>query len=312
MGEKAKAVFGLIWATVQEYMEDKGPQLAAALAFYTLFSAAPLVIIATALTGLFFGREVAREEVLSYLEDFGGVETRQYILELIERWQNTSSGIIATVVGLAALLYGAYRVFGALRDALNVIFGVRPKKDLSILKRIRNEALPFSMILVVGALLLASLVASTVIAAIAKFFEQTVSTPVELWNLINLSVSFAMTTLLFAIMIRMLPDVRINWRETILGAAITSLMFNLGKSLIALYLAQSGTTSVFGAAGALVVFLFWVYYSAQIFFIGAEFTQVYAEEYGDGVEPIRGALRVKRVKPDDGESTSGEDASDET
>lgn len=298
-----KAVFGIIWATIQNYIEDKGPQLAAALAFYTLFSAAPLVIIATALSGIFFGRDVARQEILSYLEDFGGAETRQYIMELIERWQDTSSGVIATVIGLGALLYGAYRVFGALRDALNAIFNVRPREDLGWKKRIVNEIFPFLMILVIGALLLASLVVSTAIAAVAKFFDQAISTPVELWNLVNLSVSFAMTTVLFAIIIRMLPDVRIEWRDIFIGAALTSFMFNVGKSLIALYLAQSGTTSVFGAAGALVVFLFWVYYSAQIFFIGAEFTQEYARRHGGGVEAIRGARPVQRVPMEREEET---------
>jgi membrane protein len=299
MGARVKAVVGLLWTTVEHYVEDKGPQLAAALAFYTLFSAAPLVIIATALTGLVFGQEVARAEVLNFLEGFGGQATRQYLLELIDRWQDTSSGVLATVVGVAALLYGAYRVFGALRDALNAIFNVRPKRDLSWKQRILNEAFPFSMILFVGALLFSSLLVSTAIAAIAKFFEQAISTPIEIWNFVNLSVSFALTTVLFAVMVRVLPDVEIEWRDIFLGAALTSVAFNLGKSLIALYLAKSGTTSVFGAAGALVVLLFWVYYSAQIFFLGAEFTQAYAEKYGGGVEPVRGALPMRRVQPDE-------------
>ncbi|MGM0558760.1 MAG: YihY/virulence factor BrkB family protein, partial [Myxococcota bacterium] len=285
MGEKAKAVARLIWTTIENYMEDKGPQLAAALAFYTLFSAAPLVIIATALTGIVFGREVAQDEVLNYLEGFGGQETRQYLLELIERWQDTSSGVIATIIGVAALLYGAYRVFGALRDALNAIFNVRPRKDLGWKQRILNEAFPFSMILFVGALLFSSLLVSTAIAAIARFFEQAVATPIGIWSAVNLGVSFAMTTVLFAVLVRWLPDVEIEWKDIFFGAALTSLAFNLGKSLIALYLAKSGMTSVFGAAGALVVLLFWVYYSAQIFFLGAEFTQAYAEKYGGGVNP---------------------------
>lgn len=316
MGKHAKAVLGLIWTTIQNYIEDKGPQLAAALAFYTLFSAAPLVIIATALSGIFFGRDVAQEEILNYLEDFGGPETRQYIFDLIERWQDTSTGVLATILGLIALLYGAYRVFGALRDALNSIFDVRPRKDMTWKQRIINEAFPFSMILVIGALLFSSLLVSTAIAAVARFFEQAVSTPVEVWNLLNLSVSFALTTVLFAVMIRVLPDVEIEWRDIFLGSAFTSLLFNLGKSLIAMYLAQSGTTSVFGAAGALVVFLFWIYYSAQIFFIGAEFTQAYAEEYGGGVRAVRGAVPVKRVRPDkessDSETVDGEDAEQDT
>lgn len=302
MVDTTKAALGLIWVTVQNYTRDKGSQLAAGLAFYTLFSAAPLVIIATAIAGLVFGRDVARAEVMTYLHDFGGAETQGYILEVIDRWRDTSSGVVATVVGVLALLYGAYRVFGALRDALNTIFDVRPSEDLSWKQRVLNEAVPFSMILVVGAVLFASLLVSTAIAAVAKFVAR-IETPVELWNLLNLGVSFALTTLLFAFIIRFLPAVRIAWRDALIGAACTSVLFTLGKSLIAVYLARSGTASVFGAAGALVLFLFWIYYSAQIFFLGAEFTHAYAVRHGAGVEPIRGAVRLengrKGFEPDE-------------
>lgn len=290
--------------TFKDWNEDKAPRLAAALSYYTIFSLAPLLIIAISLAGLFFGEDAARGEVIGQVQSFMGEQGAQAISGLLEASNRTGGGGFAAIVGFATLLFGAAGVFGQLKDALNTIWEVAPKPNQGIWGFIRGNVLSFTMVLAVGFLLLVSLLLSTVISAAGKFlggdaFQQSI-----LWGIVNFLVQGAITFGLFALIFKELPDAEITWRDVLLGAAFTAVLFAIGRFLISFYLAQTATGSTFGAAGSLVVILVWVYLSAQILFFGAEFTQVYARNYGSHIAPSENAvpatedMRAQQGMPD--------------
>ncbi len=297
MKERLKDAWGLISATYVEYTSDNAARLAAAIAFYAVFSIAPLLIIITAIAGFFVGEKVAMAEASGYLQQFAGPEMREFVLELVDRWQDPASGVVATAVGLGTLFWGSYKLFMALQDTLNMIWGVRPRSDLNFLAKVRMRLLPFAMVLLIGLLLLASMLAEAVLRAFTQLFGELFPVPSILVTGANFLISFGLLTVLFAAVFKILPDARIQWRDVWVGAALTAFLFSLGKSFIGLYLGHTSTTSVFGAAGSLVALLFWVYFSAQIFFLGAEFTQVYARKIGEKIEPDEGAVKIGRRRP---------------
>lgn len=289
-----KAIVELVKDTAVEWNEDKAPRLAAALAYYTIFSLAPLLIIAIAIAGALFGREAAQQEILAQVQALMGERGAAFIQTLIEAAAEPRTGAIASALGIVTLLFGAGGVFGQLRDALNTIWEVQPQPGPAgirgVLRAIRLNFLSFSMVLGVGFLLLVSLVISAGLEAVNRYAQGIIPGLSPVWQLANVLLSLAVITLLFALIFRVLPDVRVAWRDVWLGAALTSLLFNFGKTLIGLYLGRSNIGSAYGAAGSLVILLIWVYYSAQIFFFGAEFVQVYTRKYGSGVVPEKGAV----------------------
>jgi len=273
------------------WSDDKVPRLGAALAYYTLFSLAPLLIIVVALASLVFGEQAAQGRIADEISGLVGDKGAEAIQEMLQNaGAQKSSGIIATVIGLMTLLFGASGVFGELQDALNTIWRVKPKPGRGILGIIRDRFFSFAMVLGIVFLLLVSLVVSAALAALGKFGSGTLPTP--LLHLVDLVVSIGVVAILFAVLFKALPDVRIAWRDVWVGALATSVLFTFGKILIGLYLGRSSVGSAFGAAGSLVVVLAWIYYSAQIFFFGAELTKAYAHYYALAVAPTANAVSV--------------------
>ena len=289
----ARGFWELAKATWAEFNEDKVPRLGAALAYYAIFSLAPLLIIVIFVAGLVFGQGAAQEALLGQLRSLLGSQGADMIQTMIDSTRRPGAGLFATIFGLGTLVLGAIGAFNQLHDALNTIWEVKPKPHLSLLERVRYRLLSFSMVLVVGFLLMVSLAVSAGLSAAGAFVSAQLPFVAQwILTILNFAISFAVITLLFALMFKYLPDAKIAWSDVWIGAAITALLFTLGKSLIGLYLGQSTKGAAYGAAGALVILLLWIYYSAQIFLLGAEFTQVYAGRYGRQVMPGKNAVAM--------------------
>ena len=292
---KPKEAFSLLKTTVFEWLDDQAPMLGAALAYYTVFSLAPLLIISIAIAGLVFGGEAAQGQIFDQLRGLLGDASGKAMEEIVQSASaEPKTGVIATVIGFVTLLFGASGVFGQLQASLNIIWGVQPKPGRGILGIIRDRVLSFGFILVVGFLLLVSLLLTAAIAFVGKQFEAMVPGTEALIQLLNSILSLAVITLLFGMMFKILPDANIAWRDVWVGAFLTALLFTLGKFALGFYLGRSGVASSYGAAGSLIVLLVWVYYSSQIVFFGAEFTQVYANRFGSHVTPSSNAIAVSK------------------
>ena len=265
---------------VTEWRKDNALSLGAALAYYALFSLAPLLVLIIAIVGLAFGRAAAQGEIVARVAGAVGPEAAKVIEGMIARASAPASGVIATVASLATMLFGASGVFGQLQAALNQIWGVTAGRVRGVRGLVRRRVTSFSLILGIGLLLFLSLVVSAVLAAVNQLLAEHLPVLSALLPPLNFLVSFLMITALFALIFKVLPDAPMHWRDVWFGAAVTALLFTLGKTLIALYLGRTGRTSVYGAAASLVVLLLWVYWSAQILLVGAEFTEVYSRRYG--------------------------------
>jgi membrane protein len=272
-------IWSLIRETVAEWINDRASRKGAALAFYTVFSLAPLLIIAISIAGLFFGEEAARGEILVQMRDLLGPDGARAVQAVIENAAEPATGIWATLVGLATLLVGATTALAELKDDLDEIWDAPPERIRGFWYLVRKRLLSVGMILALGFLLLVSLALSAVTAALSRLWGLDDSTSVLL-QLVNFAISFVLVTALFAMIYKILPAVRIAWRDVIIGAIITALLFSVGKLLIGVYLGNSAIASTYGAAGSVILVLVWVYYSAQIFLLGAEFTKVYAFRFG--------------------------------
>lgn len=282
-----KSAGTLIRETFQDWSEDKAPRLAAALAYYTVFSLAPLLILVIAIAGFIIGNNAnIRMQIINQVQGMMGQQGAQAVDTLIT---NTNApgggGIIATVIGIVTLLLGATGVFGQLQDALNTIWEVTPKEGRGIMGILKDRFLSFTMILGVAFLLLVSLVISAGLAVLNGYFTNLMGGMGFLAQALNIIISLGIVTLIFAMIFKILPDVEIAWSDVWIGALVTAVLFTIGKQLLSLYLGRSAATSAFGAAGSLVILLLWVYYSAQILFMGAEFTQVYARLHGSKIAP---------------------------
>ncbi len=289
-------MFGLLKQTFHEWSEDGASRLAAALAYYTTFSLAPLLILVIAIAGLIGGRQAAQNQTMTQVQDLLGPQGRQFVQGMIENASQPRTGITATIVGLVTLLFGALGVFTDLQSSLNTIWDVKPKPAQGLwdgVKRfIVDRLLSFAMVLGIGFLLLASLVISAVLSAVGGYIGNTWPLG-NIWpQVINFGISFLVVMALFAMIFKFLPEVEIAWKDVWLGAAFTALLFTIGKLLIGLYLGKSRIGSVYGAAGSLAILLLWIYYSAQILFFGAEFTQVYANRYGSKIAPDPDMVKV--------------------
>jgi membrane protein len=277
--------------TWNEWYKHKAPRLGASLAFYTLLSLAPLLVVVVAVAGAVYGEEAARGQIVAQLTDLVGRTGATAIEEVIKGARQPAVGLFASLAGLITLFFGATGVITELRDALNTIYEI-PSPQVtglrSLLLFVRERLFSFAMVLGVGFILLVSLAINAWLAAMGTWFTGWL--PALILQLVSTVVAWVIITALFAAIYKALPDVTLEWRDVILGAAVTSLLFNLGKFVIGLYLGSSSVASAYGAAGSLVILLIWVYYSAQIFFFGAEFTQVFANRYGS--QPT---VRAKRA-----------------
>ncbi len=283
----AKALLGEAFGG---FIEDRAMTMGAAIAFYTIFSIAPLLILVVAIAGFVFGEEAARGALERELGNLAGQESARTMQALAEGGRDLGTGIVATVLGVLTLLVGATTVFTELRSALNVIWKAPPRSESTVWQLVRARLLSLSLIVGIGFLLLVSLVVSALLAAFSDLLDRSLPGGATLLQLLNMAVSFVVTTLLFGMIYRILPDVWIAWRDVIFGAAVTSLLFTIGKQLIGLYIGNSAIASSYGAAGAFVVVLIWVYYSAQIFLFGAEIAHAYARRR-QAQAPIRAGER---------------------
>jgi membrane protein len=278
---------------VMQWLEDQPFQLASSLSYYTLFSLAPLLIIAISVAGLVFGREAAQNQVVETLRGMIGQDSARAVQDMIQNASNQpKTGVFSAAVGIVALLFGAGGVVGQLQTSIDTIWGVAPKTGQGLWGFIRTRFLTFAMVLAIGFLLLVSLAITAFVAGLSQVMGNLLGGAEFIAHVLELVVSFGLTTVLFAMIYKFLPDVQIQWKDVWIGAALTSILFTIGKFLIGLYLGTSGVTSTFGAAGSLITVLLWVYYSSLIFFLGAEFTQVYATHYGSGVVPTTNAQSI--------------------
>ena len=286
---KLLTILRLFKEAFQQWQKDKVSRLAAALAYYTVFSIAPLLIIAIAIAGAVFGQRAAEGQLISELEGLVGTEASGAIEIALKNASQPGTGSFASLISLGVLLIGASGVFAQLQEALNTVWQVQPKAGRGIWAFIRKRLLSFCMVLSIGFLLLLSLIISTVISTLSKYNIDFLPGSAFLWSNIDFFVSLGLMIFMFTLMYKYVPDVKIAWKDVLVGATMTALLFSFGKFLLERYLSHSSAASAYGAAGSLIVFLAWVYYSAQIVLFGAEFTQVYARKYGSKIIPDKNA-----------------------
>ena len=285
-----KSIWQFLKTTINEWVEAEPFQLAAALSYYTLFSLAPLLLIAIGVAGLVFGREAAQNQIVETLQGMIGQDSAKAVQEMIQASsEKPKTGMLSTIIGFVALLFGAGGVVGQLQTSLNKMWEVTPRPGQGMWGFLRQRFFSFAMVLAIGFLLLVSLVVTAVLSSFTSMLSSFLGDATFVAHAIDILVSFGFVTLLFALIYKYVPDVEIQWRDVWVGAALTSILFTVGKYLIGLYIGTSGVGSTFGAAGSLITILVWVYYSSLIFFLGAEFTRVYATQYGSGVAPAENA-----------------------
>jgi membrane protein len=292
--------FSLFKQTFTEFGEDKAPRLGAALAYYTIFSIAPLLLIAIAIAGLVFGQEAAHKEISGQLGGLLGRQGASAIEEMIKSAAKPKAGIWATVIGSVTLFFGASGVFMQLKDALNTIWNVEPKKVSGVKGFLKEPLLSMAMVCGIGFLLLVSLVFDAGISAMGNYLDQRFPGGETVLQALQLGVSLVLVIVLFAAMFRFLPDVHPQWRDVWLGAVFTAALFILGKFGLSIYLGKAAIGTSYGAAGSLVILLVWVYWSAQILFFGSELTQVYARTHGSMAgDTSKREARAKAERPED-------------
>jgi membrane protein len=280
-------VWELLQETYSEWNKDNAPQLGAALAFYTIFSLAPILVIIIAVVGYFLGKESVQIYVLNELSQFVGRDNAINLMNMVKASYEPGSGLRATLIAIALMLIGSTTIFVMLKDALNTMWGVKPYNN-GLLQVVKDRLLSFSAVLLVGFVIFLSMLASSILAALANFLETFYAIPLIFFRIGDFFLFLILLTFLFAILYKVLPDATIAWKDVWVGSAVTALLFMVGKFLLGLYIGRSSVSSVYGAAGSFVVVLLWVYYSAQIIFVGAEFTQVYARKFGSSI-----ALKTK-------------------
>jgi membrane protein len=279
-----KNIWILIKAATSSWVDDYAQSMGAALAYYTMFSIAPLLLIVISVAGLVFGREAAQGEIFAQLQGLMGQQGAGAVQSLLESVSKPAESITAMIVGSILLLIGATTVFGELQDALDRIWRAPKRNKSGIWTLLRARLLSFGMILGIGFLLMVSLVISAALAALGKLWGPWFADWEIVAQALNFLVSFVLTMLVFAMIYKIMPRAKVAWEDVWIGSAVTAMLFTVGKFLIGLYIGKSGVTSGFGAAGSLVVVLVWVYYSAQIFLMGAEFTWAYAIAFGSRKE----------------------------
>jgi membrane protein len=273
----------LIKATYKGWSEAKANRLAAALAYYAIFSLSPLLIVLIAIAGIIYGEAAVEGRVAGEIEGVTGQEGAEFIQSLIAANRDETTGIIATIIGALTLVLGASAAFGHLKDALNTLWGTTTQPAGGIKTFIRSKLISFALVLFTGFLLLASLLSGTLLTTFGRFLFVQSSAAQWIFMILDIVISFMMITVLFALIFKILPDQPVEVKPAFTGAAFTALLFILGKYILSIYLANASSSSVFGAAGSLIVILLWIYYSAQIFFFGAKFTHLLSVSAKDAV-----------------------------
>ena len=291
--ERAKNIFSMLKATYFEWNEDEPFRQSAVIAYYSIFSLPALLIIIINAVGLIYGEEAVQGEISAQIGSLVGEEAAQQVEDIIASTSQQSNNFFAIVIGIGTLLFGATGVFYQLQQSLNKVWEVELKPKTGYTKLAIDRATSLGVILAIGFLLLVSLILTTMLSALGDWIErQLPDFMLYVFQAVNFLVPFGVITLLFALIYKVLPDVKISWRAVWVGAAVTALLFSIGKSAIGFYFGQSNPASAFGAAGSIILILLWVNYSALIVLFGAEFTQVYARRYGERIEPNSYARRT--------------------
>lgn len=294
-----------IWAVIKEtfsgYSDDKVSKLSGSLAYFTVFSLGPLLVVIISFCGLFLSREAIEGKVYEALVGFVGSDTAIQLQEIIRNASVGDKSLIAAIIGLVTLLIGATTVFAEIQDSINLIWGLKPKPKRGWLKYLQNRFLSFSVIVSLGFLLLVSLSLSAIIEAISTRLQRSFpEVTIVVFYIINLLLTIGISTLIFATIFKVLPDARIRWKDVLAGAIVTAVLFLIGKFAISLYISGTKVGSTYGAAGSLVILLVWVYYSSIILYLGAEFTKAYALKFGSAIHPNDYAVTTKQVEIETG------------
>jgi len=295
--EPGRHALGILRDAYRNWVDDKAPLLGGAIAYAALFSTAPLIIIVVAIAGRVYGGPAARAEILGRIQSLAGLQVAAAVNGLVESASRPTSGLLAGTFALVVLLLGALGVVGLLQQALNQIWKAEARPPGSLWQAVLRRLPLFLTILVAGALLLASLATSIALAALGRFLSPALPSPAPVLQALDLVAGFTILTVLFAAIYKVLPDIDLAWADVWAGAAITSALFNLGQLAISIYLAHAAVGSAYGAAASLVVLLVWVYWSAQVFLFGAEFTHVYWVKHGSGAQrPRAGVISLVRYR----------------
>jgi membrane protein len=296
MNHRIKNTLDLFKQAGKQFSQDDTWTLGAALSYYTVFSIAPVLVIVISLAGLIFGKDAVTGQVYRQVSQFIGSDGAAQLQSIVAHAYKPHESIIATIIGVVVLIFGATTVFYQLQSALNKIWEVKPEPKQGFVMYLKDRVLSFGLIIVIGFLLLVSLVINAMMVALTSWLTHFLPTySVYLLDAVNIVLSLGIITLLFAMIYRYLPDAIVRWRDVWIGAAFTAFLFMIGHFLISWYLGKSNIASTYGAAGSVVLILTWVSYSSQILFFGAEFTQVYATRYGQAIRPASYAKRIKMV-----------------
>ena len=288
----APLVLRMSWTAVKAWWDDNAPRLGASLAFYTLFAIAPILLVAIAIAGAVFGADAVRGQIVGEVQGLLGREGARAVQSLLQGASERKGNILATVIGTTTFILTSTGAFLELQAALNTIWRVKPRPGVNLKAFLLDRVRSFGLVVSMGFLLTVSLAVSAALAAIAGWLERRAPGIPLILGVLDLGLSLGVTTALFALLFRFLPDVRLRWRDVTTGAFITALLFTIGKQLIGLYLGQGSTASSYGAAGSVVVLLLWVYYASQIVLLGAEFTRVYTRREGSKPQPESFAERT--------------------
>ncbi|MGJ8655593.1 MAG: YihY/virulence factor BrkB family protein [Akkermansiaceae bacterium] len=286
--------------TFKAWQGDNAMRLSAALAYYSVFSLAPLLLISISVAGIVFGEEAARGVIEGQLEGSIGESSAIAVQEMIDSARSSGNNVFMTFIGSALLLFTASGVFAQLKEAMNVIWEVRPNPSRGIFNLVKARLLSFSMVIVVAFLLLISLVLSAALGAATDWLGSLLTIPVYVWQCVAFVISVGMITVLFAMIFKILPDAKVEWRDVWLGGFLTAVFFTIGQFLLALYLGREETASTYGAAGAFILLLLWIYYTTNILLFGAEFTKTYAEFKNRRIRPAKGAIPLEVTQKDVG------------
>lgn len=300
-----KKFFANSWELLKEifkgFSDHKITKMSGALAYYTVFSMAPLLVLVIALCGFFLEKEAVEGQVYAVLQDFVGADTAIQLQELVKNAAIGNSGM-AAVIGIVTLLVGATTVFAEIQDSINQVWGIKPKPKRSWLKFLQNRFLSFSIIVSLGFLLLVSLLITGLIEGFSRSLQQSFpDVAVVVFYIINMILTLAVSMMVFAVIFKVLPDAAINWKDVWMGAFITALLFLLGKFAISFYISQTKVGTTYGAAGSLAVLLVWIYYSSIILYVGAEFTRAFAVKFGRPIRPNHYAVTTKEVEIETGD-----------
>ncbi len=297
-----------IWEVLKNaftgFSDDKVTKLSGSLAYYTVFSMGPLLVVIISLCGVFLGRDAVEGKIFNVLVGFVGSDTAAQLQQIIKNASLSGKSTVAAIVGGITLLVGATSVFAEIQDSINSIWGLKPKPKRGWLKMLQNRFLSFSVIISLGFLLLVSLGISAIVDAISGHLQAAYpDVTILVFYIINVLITLAVTTLIFAVIFKVLPDAKIRWKDVATGSVVTAVLFMIGKFAISIYISQSKVGSTYGTAGSLVILLLWVYYSSIILYFGAEFTKAYAVKYGAAIHPNHYAVTTQQIEIETGQAS---------